>query len=185
MAHEIKQEADGSLRAVMIENVQKTFGKSVTYNRVDGQKASDFKFDGKGFKAYGLEKLSKNVTRMHYTLTLDSLDGDFGLTFGINGDYNNRLGTNMLTFIGKENKICCYNGTKNILRYGTEFTSIGYTLETGKAYDVDILIDGEILSMYFDNKIAFTTRFVGMQNNNFAFYSNGAQVQIKGIKFYE
>ncbi|MDE5562510.1 MAG: hypothetical protein K2J01_03060 [Clostridiales bacterium] len=185
VAHEIKQEPDGSLRAVMIENVKNTFGNSVTYNRVNGENVSDFKFDGAGFKAYGVEKLSTNVTRMHFTVTLDSLDGDFGLTFGVNGDYDNRLGKNMLSFIGQKGRISCYNGVKNILRYGDEFTGINYALETGRAYDADIVIDGEILSLYFDNKIAFTTRFVGMQNKNFAFYSNGAKVQIAGIKFYE
>lgn len=185
VGHEIKQTENGELYAVMIENVKNTFSTQVTYNSVNGEKVSDVAFDGKKFAAYGVETLSKNITRMHFTVKPETLAGDFGVTFGIEGDYNNRLGNRVLAIQGESGRIVCYNDVANILRYGDELTAIGYAIESGKEYDVDIIIDGEIASVYFDNTVALTTRFVGIQNKNFAFYSNGTQVQFKGITFYE
>lgn len=186
VAHEIKQAENGELKAVMIDSVKQAFSKKVGYKRVNGGKLTDLAFGGeKKLTAYGLEALSTNITRMNFTVQLDSLEGDFGMAFGIDGDYDNRLGPAVLAFKGGDNRISCYNNVANVLRYGSELTGTDYAFETGKEYNVDIIIDGEILAVYFDDTVALTTRFVDIQNKNFAFYSNGAKAQVKGITFYE
>lgn len=185
VAHEIVQESDGRLTAVMIENVKDTFSNEVTYNRVNGEQASELSFDGKKFTAYGFEELSSNVTRMHFTVKFEELKGSFGLTFGIDGDYDNRLGPRVLAFNSESGRIVCYTDVANIMRYGDELTSLGYAFEKTKECEVDIIVDGEILTVYFDNAVALTMRFVDIQGKNFAFYSDGAKATVKGITFYE
>ena len=186
VVHEIKQSNSGELHAVMVENVKNAFKSSVTYNRTNGEKASSFSFKGDKFTAYGLEALSTNITRMHFTVKLDDLKGDFGVTFGIDGGaYDNRLGSKVLAFKPEENRIVCYNDVVNILRYGGELTAVPYKFETGKEYSVDIVIDGEIVVLYFNSEVALSTRLVGIQKKGLAFYSNGTKASVKGISFYE
>ncbi|MCH5159125.1 MAG: hypothetical protein J1F33_08020 [Clostridiales bacterium] len=186
VVHEIKQSEDGELRAVLIDGVKNAFKTSVDYYTVKGEKASSFTFKGDKFTAYGLDELSNNITRMHFTLKLDELNGECGVTFGIDGGaYDNRLGTKVLSFKATENRIVCYNDVANILRYGKELTSVNYKFEAGKEYDVDIMIDGEIAVLYFNSEVALSTRLVGIQQKGLAFYSNGAKASVKGIAFYE
>ena len=55
----------------------------------------------------------------------------------------------------------------------------------GRTYGVDGLISGEIVTVYLDDRVALTLRIPDMENNCFAFYSNGAQVTFGVISFYE
>ena len=185
VVHEIKQAPNGELHAVLIDNVKNAFSTPVDYYTTKGEKASEFKFDGSKFTASGLDELSTNITRLHFTLKLDALGGNCGVTFGIDGTYDNRLGPKVLEFKTAENRIVCYNDVANILRFGGELTAVDYTFEAGKEYTVDILIDGEITVLYFNNEVALSTRLCGIQKKGLAFYSNGAKASVKGITFYE
>lgn len=185
VGHEIKQDENGELHAVMIESVKNTFSHKVSYNSISGAKVSEFAFDGEKLTAYGVEKLSTNITRMHFTIQFDSLGGDFGITFGVSGNYDNRLGSQVLAFNGEKGRISYYNDVINVLRYNGELTGDNYAMESGKEYGVDVIIDGEVLTVYMCDDIAVTARCVGIQEKNFAFYSNGAKAKIKGITFYE
>ena len=48
-----------------------------------------------------------------------------------------------------------------------------------------VVIDGEIITVFVDNKIALTTRMIAMVENNFSFYSNNCEALFSNIKFYE
>ena len=54
-----------------------------------------------------------------------------------------------------------------------------------KNYEVNIIIEDEIMTVYLDESVALTVRLPGINNKNFAFYSNGVDVKYKEIKFYE
>ena len=122
---------------------------------------------------------------MSFTMTAKEAKGDFGLTFGLSNQYNNRLGDGLLAFNLNENKLVCYNNVSSVLRYGGELTSVSYNFELNKDYAVDVIVDGEVVSVYLNNEIALTARLINMENNYFAFYSNNAKAEIKGVKFYE
>ena len=185
VTHEIKQLESGELCAVMPENYKQFFSTEVNYKTVEGKELADLTFDGTKFSAVGMEALSANVTRISLAIEANGDKGNFGLSFGLDGNYNNRLGSAIIAFDLDSNKLTCYNGVSSILRYGSPLASVSFGFEQNKSYNVDIIIDGEIISVYLNGEIALTARITDMDNNNFAFYSNGAQAKIRGVKFYE
>lgn len=186
VTHELVQNPQtGELYAVMPQNYKDFFSHEMDYKSVSGEKVSGFEFDGEKFTAHGVEKLSSNVVRMSMTVETNGDKGDFGLSFGLDGDYNNRLGSAIIAFELEKGLITCYNGVSNILRYGAPLVSIAYNFEKDKSYNADIIVDGEVLTVYLNGEIALTVRIPDMKEANFAFYSNGAKAKIQDIKIYE
>ncbi|MDE6442661.1 MAG: DUF4975 domain-containing protein [Clostridia bacterium] len=186
VSHELVQNPEtGELSAVIPESYKTYFSHEMTYNSVDGEKVSSYTFEGEKFGAYGVQKLSENVTRISLTIQSNDDKGNFGLSFGINGDYNNRLGSAVIAFDVENNRLTCYNGVSSILRYGAPLASVAFNYEKDKNYNADVVIDGEILTVYLNGEVALTARITDMKGSNFAFYSNGAKCKIQDIKFYE
>ena len=185
VTHQLSQKENGELCAVMPHTYKDYFSHGMDYKTVNGEKASGFEFSGEKFSAYGMQKLTSNVTRISLTVEANGDKGDFGLSFGLDGDYNNRLGSAIISFELEKGRITCYNGVSSILRYGSPLTSVAFSFEKDKSYSADIIIDGEVLTVYLDGEVALTARITDMKGNNFAFYSNGAKAKIQDIKFYE
>lgn len=186
VTHEIKQNTQtGELSAVIPENYKNYFNHEADYKTVGGESVTDFTFGGEKFEAHGMQKLSENVTRMSFEITAKELKGDFGLTFGIDGDFNDRLGGAVMAFEPGLGRITCYNGVSNILRYGSPLALVAFNFEKDKSYAADVIIDGEIITLYLNGEVALTARITDMVGENFAFYSNGAKAEMRGIKIYE
>lgn len=185
VSHELAQKENGELCAVMPQNYKDYFNHEAGYKTVDGNEASSFEFDGQKFSAYGMQKLGSAVTRMSFEFTVGDLTGNFGLTFGLDGGYNNRLGSAVLAFEPAQNKITCYNGVSSILRYGAALTGVSFKFEKDKSYVADVIVDGEVTTLYVNGEVALTVRITDMPGANFAFYSNGTKVEMRGIKIYE
>lgn len=185
VSHELVQKGNGELCAVMPQGYKDFFSNEVDYKSIDGKKVSSYSFGGEEFEAYGMQALSENVTRMSMTVEPNGESGDFGLSFGLSGDYDNRLGSAVIAFDLNNNKVTCYNGVSSILRYGAPLASVAFKFEKDKSYEADVIIDGEVITVYLDGQIALTARITDMKKTNFAFYSNGAKSTIRDIKFYE
>ena len=185
VTHELKQKENGELVAVMPESYKGYFKHEVKYQDNEGSIINDYVFDGNGIKARALNKLSDNVTRVSFVIKPNSDKGNFGLTFGLSNQYNNRLGDGVIAFDLDNNKLVCYNNVSSILRYGNELTSVKFEFKQGQEYNVDIVIDDEIISTYLDGEVALTARLINMEGNYFAFYSNNANSEVKEVKFYE
>ncbi len=185
VVHQIEQLSSGELCAVMVSSVKQAISNKITYRLCDGSKLNDLTFDGENFSAVCLEKLGRGITRMHFDFTVESLDGDFGITFGIGGAYHNRLGQSLVSFDVKDSELSCYNDVTSVLRYGSALATVPFTFAKGRTYGVDILVQGEIIAVYLDDTVSITARFTDMVRRNFAFYSNGVKVKIGGMEFYE
>lgn len=185
VTHRLKQLSNGELCAVMVSSVKDAFSHKVGYKLKDGKALSALSYDGEKFRADCVEELSENITRINFKIELNDYNGDFGLTFGLDGAYDNRLSNAVVAFEAKNSRLVCYNEVSSIIRYGSALASVPFGYATGKNYNVDIIIDGEILTVYLDDTVALTVRLTGIGGANFAFYSNGASAQIKEITFYE
>jgi len=184
VTHEIKQLSNGELCAVMVSGVKDAFSTQVQYKYSDGEKIESAEF-GKTFAAKCAEKLGKNITRINFTFSAEDFGGDFGMTFGLDGKYDNRLGSCAVSFDTKNSKLVCYNNVSSVVRYGAPLASVPFVYTKGKDYAVNIIIQDEILTVYLDDTVCLTARFPDMKRKNFAFYSNGNEVKFKGITFYE
>ena len=180
VTHELKQGDDGELFAVMPQTYKDFFKTPVNYGE-----SKEYTSNGEGFIGNTLKTLSTNVTRLSYKMTIKELSGDFGITFGIDNDFNNRLGDGLVAFNLNQKKIACHNNVSNILRYGPELTSVSYEFEIDTEYVVDVIADEEVVSLYLNNEVALTSRLVDMEENYFGFYFNEAKVEMKEVMFYE
>ena len=133
----------------------------------------------------GKNKLSDRVTRMQFKIRASEKVGNFGVSFGLDGLFDNRLGDGLLAFDVEHDRVSCYNNVSNILRYGGELAGVNYKFEVNKTYNVDIVTDGEVFSVYLNDEIALTERLINLTGNNFTFYGNHASATIEGVTFYE
>ena len=185
VSHQLQQNEDGELCPVMIESYQQYFTHEVDYPNANKENVHQYSFSGERFAATALAKLSKDVTRISFDITPNGDSGDFGLTFGLSNQYDNRLGDALIGFDLSKNRLSCYNNVSNIIRYGEELAHVNYNFVSGKTYHVDMIIDGEVTSVYLNNEIALTARFLNMEDYYFAFYSNKAKADISKVHFYE
>ena len=187
VVHKLEQLSDGQLCATMPKTFKDAFSTKVKYRYGGGTNDaySGISFGGDGFSSRSAEKLGRQVTRMSFVISADDFNGDFGITFALDGVYNNRLGQSLIAFDYKNRNLACYNGVTSILRYGAALASVPFNYASGKDYKVDLIVDGEVLSVYLNNEVALTARFAGIQRKNFAFYSNGCKARVKEINFYE
>lgn len=185
VTHEIVQKENGELCAVIPDSYKQYFSNQVPYTNVQGEQQSEFTFQEGKFAAVGMQQLSTNVTRMSMKVTVQGNTGNFGISFGLDGDYDNRLGSAVIALELDKNRVTCYNGVSSILRYGAPLTSVNFTFEQNATYTVDVVVCGEVVTLYLNGEIALTARITDMDEANFAFYSNGAKAQIKDVQIYE
>lgn len=184
VVHKLVQTASGELNAVIVDNVLQQISNSVEYKTLEDKKLDTISFESSKFRSVCFQKLKRNITRLSFTFSIDERTGDFGLTFNVKGA-DNRLGSSVIAFEPKENRLACYNNVSNIIRYGSALSSVSFVYAKNKEYTVDILIEDEIMTVYLDHAVAMTIRLAGAGNKNFAFYSNQASVTFGGINFYE
>ena len=185
VTHRILQKSNGELCAVLVSGIEEDVNTEKEYAFADGDEAGDVVFDGSGFASKAVFEIPEGVSRMSFEVTPNGYDGNFGLTFGLRKGLNDRLGEAVVAFDPANNSLTCYNDVSSIVRYGDQLANVDFIYMKGKTYSVDVLIDGEVLTVYFDDTVAVTARFVNMEDNYFAFYSNGVNVKFGGIMFYE
>ena len=185
VTHQILQKSNGELCAVLVSGVEEAVNSEKEYAFADGGEAGDVAFDGSGFASRAVFEIPEGIVRMSFDVTVNGYGGNFGLTFGLKKGLNDRLGEAVVAFDPAGNKLTCYNDVSSIVRYGDPLANVDFVYMQGKTYSVDVLIDGEVLTVYFDDTVAVTARLVNMEDNYFAFYSNGVNVKFGGISFYE
>ena len=181
VTHELTQKENGELCPIMPHTYKDYFAHDLDL----GQRKDEYAFDGGKFTAAPLGKIGTNCLRLSMKVKPEELEGDFGITFGLDAAYPNRLGDGTLTFDLDEGKVCCHNNVSNVLRYGPELTMVSYPFEAGKTYQVDVIVSGEIYSVYLDGEVAMTARLINMVDNHIAIYSNHAKTVVSEVKFYE
>ena len=185
VTHELVQKENGELTPKIVSQIDEKINNQVEYKFADGSKIKDISFDETTKKAYMVEKLSDNITKINFKMNISSLsnNGDLGLSF--NTISNNVLSNLLVSFDVNGNSLVFYNDAANFNDYGNAQIRVPYQYELNKDIDVTVLIDGQILSVYLDNTITLTTRMYDMPKANFSFYGNLTTAQIKEIKFYE
>ena len=183
VAHKLVQSENGELNAVMIDSVYETLSNEVEYKTLNQEVVTNIGFKGDLFESVCFEKLGKSITRMNFKISANDLKGDFGVTLNVN-KADNRLGSAVIAFDLTNNKVSCYHNVSNIIRYGDVLATVDFEYEKDKEYEVDIIIEGEVLVVYLNSTVAVTARMPGIKNKNFAFYSNNVSASIYDIKFY-
>ncbi len=183
VTHQLIQQENGELKPTIVSNINEKISTQVEYKLNNGKAISDLKFDKVSKKASCIEALSDNITKINFKANVKELTGDFGLSFNTTAD--NVLSNLLISFDTKNNKLIYYNNATNFAKYGSAQIEVPYNFKTNEDINVDVLIDGNIISVYLGDSIVLTTRIYDMPENKFSFYSNLCSVDIKEVKFYE
>ena len=180
---ELLQQEDGTLRPSMPRQYKEKFDNEVAYMTNEGDQENSVYFDNTEQKAITLEELSYNITRISFQLIPGDLINDCGLSF--NSKEDDRLGTLNISFDFQNRSIYFYNNVQSFDNYGPAQITVPFQFESFKSINIEIIIDGEIITVFANDEIALTTRMISMVGNNFSFYSNNCEVFFNNIKFYE
>lgn len=180
---ELLQQADGTLVPSLPKQYEETFNTEVLYKTISGNIVDNLEFSQGSQKAVAMENLSDNITRMSFKLTPKSLTSDCGLSF--NSRVDDVLGSLSISFDFKDSKIKFYNSVYSFDDYGNPQITVPFVFELNKTINVEVIIDGQIITVYADDKIALTTRMVDMVGQKFSFYSNNCEAVFSEVKFYE
>ena len=185
VTHRLTQGTNGELCAVPVGNVLDKVSSEQKVSFTDGTPVSQLSFTAEKFRASAVDvEIPECVVRVSFDVTIDGTGGNAGVTFGLRDAYDNRLGSALIAFDTQKGEIAGYNDVSNVLRYGSALARVPFAFTDGETYHVELLIDGDVVTVYFDNTVAMTVRIVGMAENYFSFYSNGVSAAFGGIKFY-
>ena len=182
VVHELTQNKDGLLNAKMIDSVKEKLSNEVSYKLKNGSVLSSMSFNKNEAKAYVVEALSKNITRISFDVEYENKDGSFGLSF--NTLTNDMLSNEVLLFNLKTNCVLYYANANTFDNLGKLDVLVPYDYQN-KNIHIEIIIDGQIITAYINDEKALTTRFYDMEKKPFSFFVNKADANFKNIRFFE
>ena len=182
IVHELTQKEDGTLNSKLIDSVKDKLNTQVSYKLKDGSPISKMNFNKNEMKAYVLESLSKNITRISFDIEFENKSGSLGLSF--NTIANDNISNEVLLFNLDTNYVLGYANALTIDDLGKIDVYAPYKYEN-KNIHIEIIIDGQIIETYINSEIALTTRFYDMPKNSFSFFVNKSDAKFTNIKFFE
>lgn len=181
VVHELIQKDNGQLSVKLLDSVKNNLSHQVSYKLKNGNDLANMQFNKTDFNSYCVEKLSKNITRISFDIKADKLNGDLGLSFNTIAD--NEISNEVLLFNFDTGYMSFYANAKSIDQLGK--IDVCVPVEYKDVNNVDIIIDGQIISAYINNDKALTTRFYDMPLNTFSFFNNKSEAKFDSIKFFE
>lgn len=181
IVHELIQDKDGLLKSKLIDSVKNKLSNQVSYKLKNGNDLKNMTFDKNSFKAYVLENLSKNITRISFDVSCENKKGSFGLSF--NTISNDEISNEVLLFNYDTDYVLYYANASKIDSLGKIDVFVPFNFKND--IHVEIIIDGQIITTYINNEKALTTRFYDMNKKPFSFFVNKSDALFKNIEFYE
>ena len=178
VCHELDSLTNGQLVVKAPKEFNDLINHEVQYKQRDGSYITSIDKDG----SYDFEKLSKNVTRISFNITVKKEQGFLLLNFGRDAGKISPVGY-VLDF--QNGKLLFKNDIDSLTDLGTNQLARNFSFQEGKTYAVDIYIDKDVAILYLNKSIAMSTRMYAMPEEEFAFVLEGTDASVGNIKFYE
>lgn len=184
VVHELTQNADGTLNVSTPANIDDVFVNEQPLNLVLKQQDINFDNNNISFPSTGAENLitfdriagSRKITA---TISGIEIGAEFGVAFGMDKAAGNS-NYYKINFSESNDDIAGRAISNNT---PVENDKMYISLEPGKEYQLKIIIDGSVCTVYIDNKTALTSRVYSINNNLWGLYSKGS-VAFKDVKLY-
>ena len=182
VVHEIVQKTNGELGTKLVDSIKEKISNEVGYELISNkQQVEKIELSTSGFNSKVLEVLSDNITRIEFTLRRTSDTGKCGISFGASQD--NTIGTVAYEFNIENKYLNYFNNIYGISDF--QYPQLSMKMENAFAYNVQIIIDDQIVSVYVDDILSLTTRIYDLRNGNISFFVNNSSVVFENISFYE
>jgi hypothetical protein len=129
------------------------------------------------------EALETKPTRMSFTINSPSALDQFGLTFTQKNNAD-QGSTNILSTV-KEMLLNFIMLIQSFFRYVFAPGYVPLDIVSGVSLDIDILLEGECLTLYVGGQMCLSVRMYQKSGFPFGFFSKRSAPVIKDLQFYE
>lgn len=187
VTHQMKQMPNGELKPMPVDQVLNKLSHRVSYPISNHTSSLDvttssYDFTSDNHQCVIFDKLEKKPTLMTFSLDLNGLGGQFGLSFShasqsVEGAVN-------IVFNLDADRLEFFN---------VKTTSIGTSIpqahvpfdKNSQNLDIKILSEDECLTVYVGDQQALSVRIYSKTNKNFGLFASDASVTFNDVKFYE
>ncbi|MCW8995671.1 MAG: hypothetical protein OQK77_07630 [Psychromonas sp.] len=187
VTHELKQQANGELLTAIPEEYiaftpnpysLKTIANSGSTVVTEQQ----VQFSGYGYEYVEYSPLPDKTMRIHFTVSpqSESHTGQYGFMFALADKYGQVKGDSKLVFNPAAKEIALLVNNFSVPRLSN---SIKFDFPTGE-FAVTLFKEADILTLYIDQKVAFTTRLPSSVAKPWGVFSSDSELNISGLKAY-
>jgi beta-fructofuranosidase len=182
VTHQLVQQPDGKLYPAIPDAVNAKFSTQVAYKDIKTEgnvSGSDGNFVVNGGKAV----FNRTVSSVKIEMQIDASQAakDFGIAFGA---YDNQEDAYRLTFdMTSGNR---YGQPAVFMyHYGEELNFTPLIVPESKLFDVKIIMERQLCTMYINGNVAFTNRISNMEQNPWMIFADEGAVGFSDIKVFK
>ncbi|WP_326992895.1 glycoside hydrolase family 32 protein [Chitinophaga sp. 212800010-3] len=186
VSHQLSQNSDGTLNVKLPAGTEARFTNPVTPDAVfkdatiqqDQQRIA---FQTAATPSYIVFDQISGKKMITATISGVDVNAQFGFVFGMDKSFQ-KGNYYLLDFNQAQHSI-----SSTYMNGGMPRTNaaINYTLGAGKEYQLKVVTDGSVCTMYIDDKAALTSRIYSLANSFWGFYAANGNIQIKNLKLYQ
>lgn len=187
VTHELKQQANGELLTIIPEEYlaftpYTYFLKELAHSNSAVVTEQEIQFSGSEYEYVEYSALPDDTTRINFTVApqSDTNTGLYGFMFALAEKNGQIKGDTKLTFDPASKKITLLVNNFSVPRSSS---SIKFDLPTDE-FAVTLFKEADILTLYIDQRVAFTARLPSMVDKPWGIFSSESEINIKELKAY-
>lgn len=184
VVHQLEQQSDGSLCPVLNSSVRDHMNHACTLEPIKmsasvSSEKSSYQFKGSKYEIVEFDQLLGSYL-VNAKITDFAKGEQFGFAFDLNSE---EVGNINLVFDVKENKIKFYN-TPNLFQEDPQ-SELDMKLSDMDEINVSMLISDGVVSMYVNDKVAFTARMYLSQGTSWGLFAINSDIKCEKIELYK
>lgn len=178
VVHEITRQADGRLGVKSPDAVTALFSEQDALSVINKtgdvtEHTGSFVLNGASSAAHVVFNPLNGTQLIDTKLSLDNTSGTVSIFF--NADESASETGYEVVFVPENSRISGRN-------MGQEVTRVPLQLQSGRTYDVKIIVEESICILYIDGEAALTNRIYGLQNRNWGVKATGLSASLTELK---
>jgi beta-fructofuranosidase len=174
--HELTQNGDGTLGVKSPNAVSNQLSKNgeLTMDAANSNTSfnnNTYTLNGTTNEAKALFKAPGSKAKIKAQVNLSSATGSAGFLFNIDDSGNYYK----IVFEPAQNRIAAYNSAQQ------EVTHVPFDMQSGTAYNVEIITEGSICVVYVNGKVALSNRIYGRDMQKWGLIANGTTMTVTGL----
>jgi len=187
VTHELKQQDNGELLTVIPEEYIAFTPNAYSLKELAHSSSSvvteqEIQFSASDYEYVEYSALPDDTTRINFTVVpqSDSNAGQYGFMFALANKNGQIKGDTKLTFDPALKEITLLVNNFSVPRSSS---SIKFDLPPDE-FEVTLFKEADILTLYIDQRVAFTVRLPSMVGKPWGIFSSESELNIKGLKAY-
>ncbi|PRR83033.1 glycoside hydrolase family 32 protein [Clostridium vincentii] len=176
VVHQIKQDADGTLRATPVEKAINAINNYADFTEMNKTQTviknnNDYSFTGNGYESVTFGEVN-GISKITGKINTKGKNNNFGFMFNV--EDNGKAPLNIV-FNRQYGRLEFYSASTDESLGAIESTK-SLTIGDNATLDFSVVIDDSVAVLYVNNEVAFTTRMYNMQNHKWGIFSMDSDI---------